>query len=88
MKPKQPNQYRPDVVSHPGETLLEAMETRGMTRAALAAHLGLSVDALNALIAGAENISRQDAEGLEQALGIARDFWLARAQRYRESRRR
>lgn len=87
MNTKQPNQYQPDVVSHPGETLLEALETRGMTRAALAAHLGLSVDALNVLIAGAENISRQDAEGLEQALGIARDFWLARAQRFRESRR-
>ena len=87
MKSKQANQYQPDRASHPSETLLEAMESRGLTHAALARHMDLTVDGLDAMIAGAENITIEAAHKLERALAVPYQFWLARAKQFRKALR-
>lgn len=85
MNLKSPNQYHPDNVSHPCDTLLEAMESRGLTCAAAALQLGMTVDALNLMIAGAEYFTDHAAQELERVLGIPAKFWLARAKHYRQA---
>ena len=46
------NQYVPDVVSPPGETLLEILEDRGMSQAELAERTGRPKKTINEIIKG------------------------------------
>ena len=44
------NEYHPDYVSPPGETLLETLETIGMSQAELAKRMGRPVKTINEII--------------------------------------
>ncbi|HAG99404.1 MAG TPA: XRE family transcriptional regulator, partial [Ktedonobacter sp.] len=44
------NEYHPDSVSSPGETLLETLETIGMSQAELAKRMGRPVKTINEII--------------------------------------
>ncbi len=79
------NEYQPDYVSAPGETLLETLETIGMSQAELAKRMGRPVKTINEIIQQKAAITAETALQLEQVLHIPASFWLKLEQHYRES---
>jgi addiction module HigA family antidote len=84
MPDKMQNEYYPDSFTSPGETLLETLETRGMSQAELARRLGCSVKLVNEIIQAQTVITPEIAGQLEQALRVPASFWLNMEQYYRE----
>ncbi len=78
------NQYCPDEVSPPGETLLEVLEERGITQAELAERTGRPRKTINEIVKGKSAITPETALQLERVLGISATFWNAREAQYRE----
>ncbi len=76
--------YEPDYATAPGETLLEALQDRGMTQADLAARTGRTPKMINEIIKGDAPITPQTAIQFESVLGIPASFWNNRERRYRE----
>lgn len=79
------NEYRPDYVSSPGETLLETLETVGISQAELAKRMSGPIKTINEIIQKKAAITAETALQLEQVLHIPAAFWLKREQHYRES---
>ena len=79
------NQYMPDFVSHPGETLLETLEAMGMTQVDLAERTGRPTKTINKIIHGKTAITPETALQLERVLGTLARFWINRERHYRES---
>src|SRR2546428_9503399 len=79
------NEYYPDYVSPPGETLLETLEAIGMSQAELAKRMGCPVKTINEIIEKKAPITTETALQLEQVLHVPASFWLKREQHYRES---
>lgn len=79
------NEYHPDNVSSPGETLLETLETLGMSQVELAKRMGRPAKTINEIIHKKAAITAETALQLEQVLHIPASFWLKREQQYRES---
>ncbi|HZC06931.1 MAG TPA: HigA family addiction module antitoxin [Ktedonobacterales bacterium] len=79
------NEYAPDMVSPPGETLLETLEELGMSQAELARRIGRPKKTVNEIIQGKAAITAETALQFERALGIPAKFWLTREAQYRES---
>lgn len=79
------NQYMPDFVSPPGETLLETLEVIGMTQAALAERTGRPRKTINQIIRGKTSVTPETALQLERVLGVPASFWNNREQQYQES---
>lgn len=65
-----------DYIIHPGETLAEVIEDRGMTQRELAVRTGMSEKHISTVIHGQKNISAAFARKLEYALGIETSFWM------------
>ena len=65
-----------DLIIHPGETIADLLEDRGITQVELAARTGVSPAYVNSVIAGKKGISANFAMGLEYALGVPKSFWL------------
>lgn len=78
------NQYHPDSVSAPGETLAETLDTIGMSQTELAKRMGRPVKTINEIIQKKAAITADTALQLEQVLHIPASFWLKREQQYRE----
>jgi len=72
-----------ELLSPPGDTIQETIDTIGMSQAELAERMGLSIEKLNYLIKGSEPITQKTAILLEQVLGIAVSFWMTRENEYR-----
>lgn len=85
MSEKVKNEYEPDVVTPPGETLLETLHALGMRQAELATRIGKTPKALVDIIKHNAEITPDTAMQLEKALGIPASFWMNRERRYRES---
>ena len=79
------NQYTPDYVSPPGETLQEILEEQGMTQAELAERTGRPKKTINEIINGKAAITPETALQLERVLNIPASFWNNREQQYREA---
>ncbi len=79
------NEYHPDYVSPPGETLLETLEAIGMAQKELAKRMGRPVKTINEIIQKKAAITAETALQLEQVLHIPASFWLKLEQHYRES---
>ncbi|MHB8598900.1 MAG: HigA family addiction module antitoxin [Ktedonobacteraceae bacterium] len=79
------NQYHPDYVSPPGDTLLETLETIEMSQAELAKRMGRPVKTINEIIQAKAAITAETALQLEQVLHIPASFWLNGERLYRES---
>lgn len=79
------NQYLPDEVSPPGETLLETLEALGMTQAELAERMGRPKKTISEIINSKTAITPETALQLERALGIPAGFWNNRERQYREA---
>lgn len=81
------NEYAPDLVSPPRETLRELLEERGMPQAELAKRMDKTTKAVNEILSDQSDvaITPDTALQLEQALGLPARFWLKREQAYREA---
>lgn len=73
-----------DLLSKPGDTILETIEHLKMNQAELAERMGKTPSKINDLISGKEPITVATAFQLEKVLGIAAQFWLNREMIYRE----
>lgn len=65
-----------DLLIHPGETIADLLEERGMSQKELAKRSGVSEPFLSDVIRGKKDISKSLAKGLEYALGTPGSFWL------------
>ncbi len=65
-----------NLIIHPGETVADVLEERGITQAELALETGVSPAYVSNVIAGKKGISGNFAMGLEYALGVPKSFWL------------
>jgi HTH-type transcriptional regulator/antitoxin HigA len=79
------NEYWPDTVSPPGDTLLELLEEKGMSQAELARRTGRPKKTINEIIQGKAAITPETALQFERVLGTPASFWNQRERRYRES---
>ena len=73
-----------DLLSKPGDTLVEELEHIKMSQAELAIRMGKTPSKINDLISGKEPITVATALQLEKVLGIDAQFWLNRETLYRE----
>jgi addiction module HigA family antidote len=78
------NEYTPDVVSPPGETLQELLDERGMSQAELAERMGRPKKTINEIIKGKTAITPETALQLERVLGVPAGFWTNMEKHYRE----
>ncbi len=79
------NQYTPDYVSPPGETLLEVLEEWGMSQADLAERTGRSKKIINEIINSRAVLTPEMALELERILNIPASFWNNRERQYQEA---
>ncbi len=78
------NEYFPDTVSPPGDTLLETIELYGISQNELAERTGRSLKTINEIIKGKAAITSETAMQLERVLGIPARFWNNRDRHYQE----
>jgi HTH-type transcriptional regulator / antitoxin HigA len=84
MTNKLQNEYHPNYVSSPGETLLETLEALGMTQVELARCMDYPVETINGIIQGKMPITADIAKQLEHIISIPASFWLKMDQYYQE----
>lgn len=79
------NQYKPDRVSPPGETLKDLLAELGMTQDELASGMNVPKETISEIIAGNRAITADTALRLERVLGVPAAFWNAREGHYRKT---
>ena len=84
MSEKLINEYRPDTVSIPGETLREVLDDRGMSQAELADRMGRPKKTINEIVKGKAEVTPETALQLERVLGIPAPFWTNLERNYRD----
>ncbi len=72
---KRTNGLSREFIIHPGETLVEMLEDRGMTQRELAIRTDVKEPYVSAIINCHKPISATFAEKLEDALGVDASFW-------------
>ncbi len=77
-------QLKKELLSPPGDTIQETIDTIGMSQAELAERIGRPKEKLNDIIKGKEPITQKTALSLERVLGIPVSFWIKRESEYRE----
>src|SRR6266704_5309403 len=77
--------YSPDYAVPPGDTLLEVMESLGITQAQLAERTGRPTKTINEIVKGKAAITPETALQFELVLGVPASFWNNREQQYREA---
>lgn len=65
-----------EMIIHPGETLKEVLEDRGMTQLELSIRTGVTSKHISTILSGEKNISVSFAKKLEYALNIDAEFWM------------
>ena len=70
----------------PGQAILEGIEWLKMDKAEFARRLGVSMEMLEALIAGTQPITRELAESLESVTGSPAAYWRMLARKVTSSR--
>lgn len=78
------NEYVPNRVTPPGETLAETLEVLGMSQVDLADRIGKTSKAINQIIKDKVGITSDTAIRLERATGVPASFWNNRQRRYDE----
>ena len=76
--------YSPDYAVPPGDTLLEVLESLGITQAELAERTGRPTKTINEIGKGKAAITPETALQLERVLGVPARFWNNRERQYRE----
>jgi HTH-type transcriptional regulator/antitoxin HigA len=72
------DEFSPDYIPPPGETIADLLEDQAMTQTELADRLGVSLKHLNQVIKGNASISAELALGLERVFSVPAHFWLSR----------
>lgn len=78
------NQYQPDFVSPPGDTLRDILEERHISQADLALRMGRPKKTISEIVNGKAPITHETALQLELVLGVSAEFWNMRETHYRE----
>jgi len=65
-----------DLIIHPGETLIELLETRNMKQKELAFRTGFSEKHISEIVNGKAVITSKFAASLENVFGVSAKFWL------------
>jgi len=78
------NQYVPDFVTPPGETLLETLEALGMTQVELAERTGRPTKTISEIVNAKTAITTETALQFEKVLGVPARFWLNLERNYQE----
>lgn len=78
------NEFVPDYTVSPGESLLETLETLGMSQTELARRTGRPIKTINEIIQAKVAITPETAIQLERVLGVPASYWLRMEQNYRE----
>lgn len=78
------NQYTPDYVSPPGETLQEILKEKGMSQSELSERTGRPKKTINEIINGKTAITPETALQLELVLGTPASFWNNSERQYKE----
>ena len=79
------SKFLPDYAVPPGETLLETLETVGMSQAELADRTGRPKKTINEIIKGKAAITPETALQLERVLGVPASFWNNLERNYQET---
>lgn len=79
------NQYTPDSVSLPGDTLSEMLGDIGMTQKELAERMNRPEKTINEIVKGKTVITPDTAIQLERVLRAPAHFWIQREAQYQES---
>ncbi len=79
-----PDDLSPRWASAPGETIARVLTARAQAPAQLARRMGVSVTAVEELLAGRASITIDTAERLSGAIGASIEFWMARDAQYRD----
>lgn len=74
--------FRPDWRVHPGETLQEALDERGMSQSYLSFATGYTPKHINQICRGKVPITTEVALALEAELEISAEFWLTYQMHY------
>ncbi|MCB9091374.1 MAG: helix-turn-helix domain-containing protein [Halobacteriovoraceae bacterium] len=78
------NEYKPDYVSPPGETLEELLDDRGMSQKEFADRAGRPLKTINEIVKGKTAITPETAIQFERVLGVPAEFWNSRESNYRQ----
>lgn len=78
------NQYNPDYISPPGDTIAELMEERGIAISEVLEKTGLEPEKLLRLMTGDNPIGRRSACKLTEAFGTPAKFWIERSRIYQD----
>jgi len=82
------NQYNPDIVSCPGQTIAELLEERSMDFIYFARQMELTNAQMMSLLFGEIELTSEMAQKLEQVFGASAKFWENSEANYREWRRK
>jgi HTH-type transcriptional regulator / antitoxin HigA len=78
------NEYTPDRVAPPGDTLQEVLDDRDMSQVELADRTGRSKKMINEIIKGKAPITADTAIQLERVLGVPATFWSNLERNYQD----
>lgn len=76
--------FNPNYVSKPGETLLDTINSLGMSQIELAKRIGKTPKTINEIIKGKAPITPETAMQFETVLGVSSSFWNNLEKNYRE----
>jgi addiction module HigA family antidote len=77
--------YKPDYAVAPGATLLETIESKGVSQAELARRTDRPLKTINEIIKGKAAITAETALQFERVLGVPASFWNNLERNYREA---
>jgi addiction module HigA family antidote len=83
MDVKRTAEFAPDYAIQPGETVLEVLESLGLSQAELAERTGRPKKTINEIVNGKAAITPETALQLERVLGVPAAFWNSLEQNYR-----
>lgn len=82
---RSPEDFRPDWVSPPGESIADLLEERGWSQTSFAERMEYTEKHVSLLINGKAALTEEAAFRLEKVTGIAAGFWLTREAHFREA---
>ncbi|EPY9794425.1 ImmA/IrrE family metallo-endopeptidase [Klebsiella variicola] len=75
--------FQPDWVSPPGDTIIDLMDEHGISDEELSKKIGLSLDRGQQLLEGKLRLNPSLADKLEELFSVSTDFWIRREDAYR-----
>ena len=82
---KNKNEYNPDKVTSPGDTIKEILEEKNITVQEFSLSMGLTIPRILGIIKNIESISENIANRLQTTLDIPAAFWITKEKLYRNS---